>query len=334
MLLQLPTELKINILEHVDKKSLPAVSQTNSTFREITEPILYSAVILTPFLEDARRYKTVIECFRAIVSRPSAAAAVRKLHVSLQHHTKYDSDIVGQVLTAFGGALPKLGNLERLEIPFWNDRYQYPTGLPRGSPLRSLQHYYGPPEVIDNIQSNVFVTLRIRSYRLKPSEVSRALLAAARSNAMALRTLGIRRHEHDDDEKSLEFMRQIPLLFPNIRFLDLGNWPMTDEHVIDQLIPSLAIMENLRLLKLMDWWMIDLKDEELHVKRLHQGCPQLREISLAGSKWRFSEELRQWAPALRRRDHDPRTEEIWVKGTHKYLVDPQMDGFDYEFIKY
>lgn len=60
MLAQLPTELKINIIEHVDRKSLPAVLRTNSSFREITEPILYSVVRLSPFQGG---FKSAMECF-------------------------------------------------------------------------------------------------------------------------------------------------------------------------------------------------------------------------------------------------------------------------------
>ncbi|KAG8898968.1 hypothetical protein FRC01_010712, partial [Tulasnella sp. 417] len=112
MLAQLPTELKINILEHVDKKTLPAVLRANSTFREITEPILYSVVAVAPFIENAELCKIVIECFRTMVARPSVARAVRRLYVGLLWDTKPDSDIIGQVFGAFGDALAKLENLE------------------------------------------------------------------------------------------------------------------------------------------------------------------------------------------------------------------------------
>ncbi|KAG8933762.1 hypothetical protein FRC01_007229 [Tulasnella sp. 417] len=334
MLAELPTELKINILEHVDK-TLPAVLRTNSTFRGITEPILYSVVTLAPFLNNAKLYKIVIECFRTMVARPSAAAAVRRLYVCLHCDTNHDPVTIGQVYGAFVDALAKLENLERLELPFWDDRYyQYPIGLPRGSPLQSLQHYYGPPEVIDNIQSNVLATLRIKTCGPKAVEVSGALLAAARYNAIALRALGIGREEHDDDEKWLEFIPQIPLLFPNIRFLDLGNWPTIDNDLIDRLIPSLALMENLRLLKLEGGWGTGQEWERPYVKRLHEGCPHLRKISFGDGEWRFAEEVREWAPPPCAWEDDPRTDEIWSKNNHQYLVDPQMDGFDYEFIKY
>ncbi|KAG8933764.1 hypothetical protein FRC01_007231 [Tulasnella sp. 417] len=336
MLAQLPTELKISILEHVDKKSLPAVLRTNSTFREITEPILYSVVALSPFSDDAKLHKIglVIECFRTMVARPSAAAAVRRLYVGLFLHTNQDSDIVGQVLGVFEDALAKLRNLERLELLYWDDRYQDSPSLPRGSPLRSLRHYYGPPEVIDNIQSNVLVTLRIQSYRPKAMEVEGALLAAARSNAMTLRALGIGREEKDDDEKWLELIPQIPLLFPNIVFLSLGSWYVVDEELIDQLIPSVAMMKNLRLLQLGEGWIMSREREEPYVRRLHEGCPQLREISLGDEEWRYSEELRQWAPPPSHSEYDPRTEEVWAKIDRKYLVDPQTDGFEYKLIEY
>ncbi|KAG8933759.1 hypothetical protein FRC01_007226 [Tulasnella sp. 417] len=271
-----------------------------------------------------------------MVARPSAAAAVRRLFVCLAGDTKPDSDIIGQVYGALGDALAKLENLERLEIPLWDDGFQYPTNLLRGHPLQSLRHYYGPPEVIDNIQSSVLATLRARSHRSKAVEVSRALSAAARSNAMTLRALGIGREESDNDEKWLEPIIQIPPLFPNIMFLDLGNWPVINNDLIDRLIPSLALMENLRLLKLGDGWIMRLKTEESYVKRLHGGCSQLREISFGNGAWRFAEELRQWVPPPCSRGYDPstRTEEIWAKIDQKYLVDPQTDGFEYECAEY
>ncbi|KAG8933763.1 hypothetical protein FRC01_007230 [Tulasnella sp. 417] len=331
MLAQLPTELKISILEHVDKKTFPAVLRTNAAFREIAEPILYSVVKLTPFTKNAKRFKIVIECFRTMVARPSVAAAVRRLYVNLRCNTDTDSDIIGQVFGAFGDALAKLVNLERLEFPFWNDRFPYPTGLPRGCPLQSLQHYYGPAEVIDNIQSNVLVTLRIGSCWPKAVEVSGALLAAARSNATTLRALGIGREERDSDEEWLKLIPQIPFLFPNIRFLDLGNWPVVDNELIDQLTPSLSMMKNLRLLELGDGWRMSQEREEPYVVRLHEGCPQLRDISFGNGEWRFSEELQQWAPPPSHWEYDPRAEEVWAKIDQKYLVDPETDGFRYKF---
>ncbi|KAG8933765.1 hypothetical protein FRC01_007232, partial [Tulasnella sp. 417] len=165
----------------------------------------------------------------------------------------------------------------------------------------------------------------------KVEEVSGALLAAAQFNAMTLRALGIGHQERDSNEEWLELIPHIPLLFPNIVFLDLGNWPVVDNELIDQLIPSLVKMKNLRLLQLGDGKRMSQGREEPHVVGLHEGCPQLREISFGNGGWRFSEELRQWAPPPSRWGYDPRTEEVWAKIDQKYLVDPETDGFAYKF---
>ncbi|KAG9034450.1 hypothetical protein FS837_002199 [Tulasnella sp. UAMH 9824] len=137
---QLPTELKIKIVEHVDRSSLPAVIRTNSNFR---------------FLE------SVMECSRTMVARPSRAAAVRTLRVSLGGSRLYWNHVVQELLETMREALMKLENLRTLELPGWDDTDRpVAEQLPRGSPLRSLQHYYGPAEVIDNIQSSALAMYR------------------------------------------------------------------------------------------------------------------------------------------------------------------------------
>lgn len=323
MLAQLPTELKISIIEHVSTSSLPAVLRTNSAFREIAEPLLYSAVKLSPFTNKGELYNIVIECFRVLVARSSAARAVGSLHVSLYYYEKPDDGIIGQVFEAFGEALVKLVNLQRLELPGWDDRFIYPIGLPRGSALQSLQYYLGPPEVVDNIQSDVLVTLRIQSYRPRAAEASRALLAAARSSAATLRVLDIGREERDDDDEWLELIPQIPSLFPNVRFLGLGSWYDVDNDLIDQVVPSLAVMECLRLFYIGEGFVMEPEREVSFVKRLHEGCPQLRGISFGNQGWCFDEELRRWVSP-----YDPSCEGIWAGSDYPEFLDASTYGWD------
>ncbi|KIO26132.1 hypothetical protein M407DRAFT_235689 [Tulasnella calospora MUT 4182] len=331
MLAQLPTELKINIIEHVDKRSLPAVLRTNSTFREVAELALYSVVLLSPF---DGAWKPAIECFRTMVARPSVAAAVRTLHVLLESGRGYEDDIARVLFETMGEALMKLENLQKLELPGWDDigRSRSPTiPLPRGSLLPSLRHYYGPAEVIDNIQSGVLATVRITSWRPRAVEVSRALLSASRFSAETLRALDIVRDLRDDDEEWLGTVLRILPLFPNLRFLGLGAWHRVDDRLIDQLIPSLTTLGGLRLFCIAERWVMVSETEGRLIRRLHGGCPQLRAVALGGHEWRFSEELQQWTPPPRCSVSSPRTDEIWARNDYqKYLVDPQTDGFDYQ----
>ncbi|KAG8898871.1 hypothetical protein FRC01_010736, partial [Tulasnella sp. 417] len=161
MLAQLPTELKINIIEHVDKRSLPAVLLINSSFHEITEPILYSVVWLSP---SGRAIQFAVECLHAMATKPSVAAAVRTLYVSLD-------DVVQELFEALGAALLKLENLKRLELPGW-DGTSCMEHIPRDSPLPSLRHYYGPAEVLDGIQSVVLATVHIEAWSTRGAVVS------------------------------------------------------------------------------------------------------------------------------------------------------------------
>lgn len=227
MLAQLPTELKINIIEHVDRRTLPAVLCTNSSFHEITEPILYSVILLSPF---QGFFKSVMECFRTMVARPSVAAAVRTLRVGLSDERQYGNDTIRELFETMREALMKLENLQKLELPGWDDRSRACTEhLPRGYPLPSLQHYYGPAEVIDNIQSSVLATVRITSWRPRTVEVSRALSAAARFSGETIRALDIVRDSPDDDEEWLAAILRILPLVPKIIFLGLGDWNRIDD---------------------------------------------------------------------------------------------------------
>ncbi|KAG8933760.1 hypothetical protein FRC01_007227 [Tulasnella sp. 417] len=330
MLAQLPTELKISIIEHVDKASLPAVLRTNSSFHDFTEPILYSVVELFPFKSGA--FKPAVECLRAIVARPSVAAAMRTLYVSLRDRRWAEDDIVRELFEALGKALLKLNNLEKLELPNWDgtDR-SCMEHIPRGSALPSLRHYYGPAEVIDSIQSYVLATVYIETWRPRAVEVSRTLLAAARFCAGTLRALEIVKEESDDEEQWLRVVLQLLPLFPKLRFLGLGDWNTLDNRLMDQLTPGLRAMEDLRLFYIGEAYVITPDREEEIVRHLHEGCPQLRAIAPGGEDWRFSEEFQQWVPPPSCRLSSQRTNEIWARSDYqKYLVDPQTDGFDYQ----
>lgn len=227
MFAQLPTELKISIIEHVDRRTLPAILCTNSSFRDITEPILYSVILLSPF---QGFFKSVLQCFRTMVARPSVAAAVRTLRVGLSDEREYGNDTIRELFETMREAFMKLENLQKLELPGWDDRSRACTEhLPRGSPLPSLQHYYGPAEVIDSIQSSVLATVRITSWRPRTVEVSRALSAAAQFSGETIRALDIVRDVPDDDEVWLAAILRILPLVPTIIFLGLGNWNRIDD---------------------------------------------------------------------------------------------------------
>ncbi|KIO26142.1 hypothetical protein M407DRAFT_8016 [Tulasnella calospora MUT 4182] len=77
------------------------------------------------------------------------------------------------------------------------DDRQLPAQLPGGCPLRKLQHYYGPPEVVDNIQRNSLLVCRIRSYKLRSQATALAMAAAASLNGLRLETLDLGHVELD-----------------------------------------------------------------------------------------------------------------------------------------
>lgn len=225
MIPQLPTELKVSIFKHADKKSLLTVMRANSAFHDIAEPIVYSTVRLTPFVRHEGLADATIVCFHVLVARPTAAAAVRCLILNLhrEHNTYLNNGIVGRVFEAVRNALPKLLDLEKLIISHWGAHFPGPDLLP-SLPLQSLHHYRGPPELLKDIQSRDLVNLRICSSGPTFEPTYRALLAAACYSGWKLRVLELDGSGDNSSERALELISDIHGLFPNLRYLGLGIW--------------------------------------------------------------------------------------------------------------
>ncbi|KAG9040622.1 hypothetical protein FS837_000405, partial [Tulasnella sp. UAMH 9824] len=229
---QLPNELKIQIIQHVDKKYMPVVLRVNSTFHEIGVPILYHTIVLNPFPFGSQLLGTATACLSTIIERPAAARAVHSMGVDLfdwspyTHHSESDVG-ANKFFEAFRTALPKVVNLQKLEISNWGNTDIAPVAqFPRGCQFSTLKHYEGPPEMLDNIQSSVLRTLFIRSIEGNISTISSALLAAAQLSGHTLRALRVRCEVVEDDSESEEWdglYRDIPSLFPNLRNLALES---------------------------------------------------------------------------------------------------------------
>ncbi|KAG8926996.1 hypothetical protein FRC00_002406 [Tulasnella sp. 408] len=124
----LPTEARVGIIQHADRKTLPAVLRTSSISRLIAEPSLDSDVNLTPFFNNAKLADATIACLWAL--------------------NIIDLGAVEAVFNTLGEALNKLLGLEKLFIMNRDDR-QPPAQLSRGCSLWKLQRCYGPPEVAE-----------------------------------------------------------------------------------------------------------------------------------------------------------------------------------------
>ncbi|KAG8992737.1 hypothetical protein FRB90_000917 [Tulasnella sp. 427] len=230
----IPIEVILEIIKHVHKPGLLALMRSSSFFYELAEPFLYSSISLVPFKDEAKLAESIVECFRTIIARPSAARAVRRLHISFECNKEAIwssltfrgalSTLVDfkEVLEVLKEGLARLVHLERLAIEAWDHTWMDTTMLPRGFPFVRLQHYYGPPEVADNIQSRVLATVRVSSLQPPAADVLHALHAAQESSA--LRALDIGREKDRNRSEWLVVISQIPSLFPNIVFLGLGEY--------------------------------------------------------------------------------------------------------------
>lgn len=73
----LPTEIKAIIIHQLtNRHDVLAVMQVNSTMRALAEPLLYRSISLSD-----RCLKRSIRCCRTIISRPSAAKAVKEIDI-------------------------------------------------------------------------------------------------------------------------------------------------------------------------------------------------------------------------------------------------------------
>lgn len=229
---QLPDELKIQIIQHVDRKSLPIVLRINSTFHEIGVHVLYHTIVLRPFPLESQWLGTATNCLSTIIERPAAAGAVHSMGVDLFDFTPYtrhsESDVgAGKFFEAFRTALPKIVNLQKLDIfNCANTNLDSVAQLPRGCRFSTLQHYEGPPEILDNIKSNALRTLFIRSTGNHISAISSALLAAAQLNGQTLRSLNLQCGVDNGERESEEWEglhMELLSLFPNLRHLALES---------------------------------------------------------------------------------------------------------------
>lgn len=229
---QLPNELKIQILQHVDKKTLPIVLRVDSIFHEIGLPILYHTIVLRPFphRSQSQLLGTASGCLSTIIERPTAAGAVRSMGLDLLNLVHYFNDVQAVDIGAgfFGAlkiALPKIMNLQKLEIANLDvvGKICLPPLL-RDCRFPTLQHYSGPPEILDKMQSKALKTLFLRSVD-NISNVSSTLLAAAQLSGQTLRTLNIQCYTYGAgvDEEWERLHKDIPSLFPNLRHLALES---------------------------------------------------------------------------------------------------------------
>ncbi|KAG8922015.1 hypothetical protein FRC00_007943 [Tulasnella sp. 408] len=231
-------------------------------------------------------------------------------------------------------ALPKLMNLQKLEIASWDLIYKSSLPhLPRGCRFPTLQHYSGPPEVLDEMQSNVLKTLFIRSTDI--STVPNTLLAAARLSGKTLRTLKIESCSPGVDGEWERLHKDIPSLFPNLRHLALESIHfISSTHLDEQVIPSVRRLPNLRLLRISGFGG-DL-EEASAIQHLHAACPQLRGIALYDlyRPWRYSEPGRAWLPPPDLGDSD-NDNQLWEEADyHKFFEDPYHEGLVYHSILY
>ncbi|KIO26143.1 hypothetical protein M407DRAFT_24576 [Tulasnella calospora MUT 4182] len=335
MIPQLPTELKVSIFKHADKRSLLTVMRANSVFHGIAEPIVYSTVYLTPFVRREGLADATIACFHVLVTRPTAAAAVRCL--ALNFRQGYDvhlhTGMVWRVFEALRSALPRLLDLEKLLISHWGSSFPGPDLLPN-LPLPSLQHYRGPPELLKDLQSRDLVNLRICSSgpRFEPSY--RALLVAACHNGWKIRVLELDHSGDISDERSLELISDIHGLFPNLKYLGLGSWVSLSNGNADRIAKNISKFQDIRLFSIFDRWGNSLSSQLPLVQILHAGCEQLRAICLSDEEWRFSEDLHRWITIGDALDF-PGSAQLWKAADYrKYLVDPESDGFVYNSLDY
>ncbi|KAG8968172.1 hypothetical protein FRC05_001649 [Tulasnella sp. 425] len=306
MTYQLPNELKIKIIQHVDKKSLQAVLRVDSTFHDIAELLLYHTILLEASPRQPQRLGAATKCLNTIIERPTAAAAVRCMGVDL-----YDWRVgAEEFLEAFKTALPKLSNLVELEI-FNSDssvRGEFNVKrLPQGCLFPTLQHYFGPPGILDDIQSSVLKTLRIYSMGSSIALIKRSCSAAARLSGQTLRALTI--YESPGGEGDLGewegMFVEIPSHFPNLRHLSVEPGHPVSFAFMDKLIPNIVRLPKLRLLRVSTSEVMQPPEQERYVKHLHAGCPQLRAVTLNWyGQWMFCERLQTWVPGGEREQLD------------------------------
>lgn len=247
---QLPNELKIQIIQHVDRKSLPAILRVNSTFHIIGEPLLYHTIILQPFPFPTRPLEAATGFLKTITERPALAAAVHCLGLDLFDWRPYNrpsrSDVrAKRFFEAFRTALPKILNLQDLEICNWGNSVVDAIGqLPRGCQFPALQHYSGPMEILGETRSNALKTLRVSTAGAGTVTILDAFSAAARLSGQTLRALHLRCQGGDGDNGLWATVyAEIALFFPKLRYLGLES-RYTVTHV--SLIWSASFMRMFR----------------------------------------------------------------------------------------
>ncbi|KAG8944471.1 hypothetical protein FRC04_001783 [Tulasnella sp. 424] len=345
MVPQLPTELKINIVKHLDRKTLPSVLRVSSAFHTIGEPLLYHTIFLQPFGEpETRATEDATNCLRTLATKESARSAVRRfgLHIEPDPFPTVfvipATHIINEFLRALTATLSMLSHVLELDIsgeewiPNWHQSWHQTR---RDPPLQSLQHYSGPPSVLENIQSPHLGTLRIYSDESGCEPVCRALSRISKLCGTRLKVLRLVRAVRDMDHQGWRsLIAEIPALFPNLVTLDLTlEFVLMEGRGLSEISRSTSKMKALRLLRVpWPWWMhVDHDQERSVVEELRAECPQLRAICLKPNKaWYFSERRQEWL-LEQKNDADGQgciTLQDPEAHYNQYLVNPLREGFD------
>ena len=73
----IPPEIFYHILENLPKNSLASVACTSSSFKEVSEKIMYRRVELTSIPQ-------ALQCFQVLSKRPSVAQSVREFIIMIK----------------------------------------------------------------------------------------------------------------------------------------------------------------------------------------------------------------------------------------------------------
>ncbi|KAG9043233.1 hypothetical protein FS837_009848 [Tulasnella sp. UAMH 9824] len=230
MLSQLPTELKIIIVKNVERQTLPSLLRVSWAFHDIGQPVLYHTVALGHFFGRATALKRATRCLHTLATKPSIREAIRNFRVWTVDPKWVEEDLVDEFSQALQVVMPKLPNVVKVAFPGENwapIRLQ----LSGHSVFQSLQHYSGPLEVLENIESPF-----LRSVHMMDSDeyesIHRALLKTSQSCGTTLRVVRIFTEISYREWENL--LGKIPLLFPNLITLDGFPLCLSDNERVDK----------------------------------------------------------------------------------------------------
>ncbi|KAG8968175.1 Phospholipase D1 [Tulasnella sp. 425] len=280
----------------------------------------------------ARPLEAAAGFLKTITERPALAAVVHCLGLDLFDWRPYNrpsrSDVrAKRFFEAFRTALPKIVNLQDLEICNWGNSVVDAIGqLPRGCQFPAQQHYSGPMEILGDTRSNALKTLRVSTAGAGTVTIFDAFSAAARLSRQTLRALHLRCQGGDGDNGLwATIYAEISLFFPKLRYLGLESRYTVTHALLDILVPAISKLPDLRLLRLANW-KGGRYEEKRHIEYLHANCPQLRAISLSDEPWRFCEGSQIWLSSPK--EGYCSDEQLWEAADYrKYLEDPDHEGF-------